>query len=622
MVIDFGAAREEIRGKSKSLSVILKAGYAPEEQYRSRGEQGPWTDVYAVAATYYRMITGKTPPESMDRLAEETMVKPSLYGIDITPAQEQVLLKALAVRAADRYRSMEEFQIDLMNLKKDEQKIGKADAMSAGSSSQPDSQPAGSPDKNEVFHQKVSPIMSDTIGDSRKMAPSSGEKPLRLRKSHLAIAAVLVAFVSLALLSAYGGRTGNGVGERNIIQNDGTAAGSGSVLPAASPTGTVTIGGLFPLTGVLSRIGENSAEVAKLAAADVNEWLEAEGRDWRLRLEIEDTATEGPVGLRKMQSLFGEGVQFFAGPQASVIAQECLAFANANQILYISPSASSPALAIADDFLFRFCTTDAVQGPAIAAVAKAAGVEHLIFGWRGDTWGDGLQNAAEASAKEFGITVDRNKLRYDPLQEVFTSEAALLDAYVSEAVASGVSLNKIGFTIIGFEEAIPFMVEASKYPQLKQIRWIGSDGTAFSEALLQHPIASQFAVDVKFVNSMNKPAELTEQSSFDHVRDHIQEKLGRETDAYSYNTYDIIWCLAMAIDRVGYDSAAVKEILPEVTKEWSAVYSASGYIELNGYGDRAFADYNYVMLNNNREWFIPGYYDSLNQKIIWQTKVF
>jgi branched-chain amino acid transport system substrate-binding protein len=312
---------------------------------------------------------------------------------------------------------------------------------------------------------------------------------------------------------------------------------------------THTIVGIFPLTGVLSTFGENSSEVAKLAADDVNAWLEAEGKDWRLRLEIDDTATEGPVGLTKMQSWFGEGVTFFAGPQASGVAQELLAFANANQILYISPSSTSPALAIADDFLFRFCTTDEVQGPAIAALAQAAGIEHLIFGWRGDTWGDGLQGAAEASLLELGIAVDSNKLRYDPLQEAFTSEAALLDGYVSEAVASGVALDKIGFNVIGFEEVVPFMVEASKYDQLRQIKWIGSDGTAFSEALLQTPEAAQFAVDVKWINSMNKPEDGSE--NYARVRDHIQELLGRETDAYSYNTYDIIWALASG-DRPGW----------------------------------------------------------------------
>ncbi len=411
---------------------------------------------------------------------------------------------------------------------------------------------------------------------------------------------LLIGIMAMAFVAGCGGGTGDG---------------------GDTGTTTHTIVGIFPLTGVLSTFGENSAEVAKLAAADVNEWLEAEGKDWRLRLEIDDTATEGPVGLTKMQSWFGEGVMFFAGPQASGVAQECLAFANANQILYISPSSTSPALSIADDFLLRFCTTDDVQGPAIAAVAQAAGIEHLVFAWRGDTWGDGLQAAAEASAVELGIAIDSNKLRYDPLQEAFTSEAALLDGYISDAVAAGVAIETIGVNVIGFEEVVPFMVEASKYPQLSQVYWIGSDGTAFSEALLQTPTAAQFASDVKFANTMNKPED--DSVNYARVRDHIQQLLGRETDAYSYNTYDIIWALALSIDQVGYDSAAVKDVLPGIVMEWSKDNGASGYIELNEYGDRSFANYDVVMLTEDLAgWYTPGFFDGLTREITWNTPVY
>jgi len=102
--------------KSRGLSVILKAGYAPEEQYRSRGEQGPWTDVYAAAATMYRAITGQEPLESIDRLAEDSLERPSELGAEIDRREEQVLLKALALKAKDRYRTMEEFQAGLMQV--------------------------------------------------------------------------------------------------------------------------------------------------------------------------------------------------------------------------------------------------------------------------------------------------------------------------------------------------------------------------------------------------------------------------------------------------------------------------------------------------------------------------
>jgi len=382
---------------------------------------------------------------------------------------------------------------------------------------------------------------------------------------------------------------------------------------------TYTVVGIFPLTGALGTFGENSSEVARLAARDVNTWLEEEGKNWRLRLEIDDTATEGSVGLRKMQTWYGEGVQFFAGPQASGVAMECLSFANANQILYISPSSTSPALAIPDDFLLRFCTTDALQGPAIAKIVKESGAKHVIFSWRGDTWGDGLQ-AATAEALS-GVTVYPRELRYDPLKEDFSTDIALLDDYVSDLVGQGAALNEIALVVIAFEEIAPFIAQATEYDQLKEIVWIGSDGTANSEALVSHPTASKFADDVRFVNTINRPPAETPQSRFQYVRDHIQTEFGRETDAYSYNTYDIIWAFALSIDEVGYDSVKVKEILPRVADKHTAIHGASGHVVLNADGDRAFADFDLWLISNG-QWQNVGYYDGATGQINWDRKIY
>ncbi|MGC4056086.1 MAG: serine/threonine-protein kinase [Paludibaculum sp.] len=112
-VIDFGAARYALGQQSQNLSVILKHGYAPPEQYEMRGDQGPWTDVYAVAATMYRTMTGEIPPPSPDRQAKDTLQPPSAKGASIPPAHEAALLKALALRPADRYRDMTSLQAAL-----------------------------------------------------------------------------------------------------------------------------------------------------------------------------------------------------------------------------------------------------------------------------------------------------------------------------------------------------------------------------------------------------------------------------------------------------------------------------------------------------------------------------
>jgi serine/threonine protein kinase len=113
-LVDFGAARLAIGEQSKSLSVIVKPGYAPEEQYRTKGKQGPWTDVYATCATLYQCITGKVPSSSPDRLADDDLEMPSLLCPEISKTAEEALLKGLAVRAVDRFQSVDELQNALL----------------------------------------------------------------------------------------------------------------------------------------------------------------------------------------------------------------------------------------------------------------------------------------------------------------------------------------------------------------------------------------------------------------------------------------------------------------------------------------------------------------------------
>ncbi len=112
-LLDFGAARNFTQAGNKSLSVMLKPGYAPEEQYRSRGIQGPWTDIYALCATIYKCITGITPDEANERMRSETLVAPSGLGVYIDPAKEMSLLKGLSVYQEGRQQSVNELLAEL-----------------------------------------------------------------------------------------------------------------------------------------------------------------------------------------------------------------------------------------------------------------------------------------------------------------------------------------------------------------------------------------------------------------------------------------------------------------------------------------------------------------------------
>ncbi|ROZ78322.1 serine/threonine-protein kinase [Ramlibacter sp. WS9] len=113
VLLDFGAARRVIEDQAKTLTVILKPGFAPVEQYADMPDmrQGAWTDVYALAAVVYHAIVGKAPPPSVSRIIKDTMVPLEkaaagsysasfLRGVD----------KALSIRPEDRPQSIAEFR--------------------------------------------------------------------------------------------------------------------------------------------------------------------------------------------------------------------------------------------------------------------------------------------------------------------------------------------------------------------------------------------------------------------------------------------------------------------------------------------------------------------------------
>lgn len=110
---DFGATRYVTTANSKSLSIILKRGFAPEEQYRSKGVRGPWTDVYALGAVMYYMITGTVPQESVERALSDDLKEPSKLGISIPKNIENALMNALNVYQKDRTPSAEAFLAEL-----------------------------------------------------------------------------------------------------------------------------------------------------------------------------------------------------------------------------------------------------------------------------------------------------------------------------------------------------------------------------------------------------------------------------------------------------------------------------------------------------------------------------
>lgn len=123
VLIDFGAAREEVGRRSHSMTAIVAPGYSPLEQYSELGTHGPWTDIYALAATLYRVIGGGRPQEATQRALTDQMITAVEVGAGLYP--EQMLRGidwALKVRPEDRPQSLEEWS-DFLGVEDDEKPL-------------------------------------------------------------------------------------------------------------------------------------------------------------------------------------------------------------------------------------------------------------------------------------------------------------------------------------------------------------------------------------------------------------------------------------------------------------------------------------------------------------------
>ena len=116
ILIDFGSAREFEQDKTQVHTSMLTHGYAPTEQYTANSRKGSYTDIYAIGATMYFVLTGHVPLEAAARLTEP-MAAPKDLAPDIPDEANRTILKAMQLKAENRHQTVQEFMDDLRNIK-------------------------------------------------------------------------------------------------------------------------------------------------------------------------------------------------------------------------------------------------------------------------------------------------------------------------------------------------------------------------------------------------------------------------------------------------------------------------------------------------------------------------
>jgi len=110
VLIDFGAARQSIGSKSRSITTIVTPGYAPIEQYSSKGKLGPWTDIYALAAVSYTCLTGHRPDDASDRVVDDELIPATqAAAMQATAGFLSAVDVALAIPAKKRPQTLDDW---------------------------------------------------------------------------------------------------------------------------------------------------------------------------------------------------------------------------------------------------------------------------------------------------------------------------------------------------------------------------------------------------------------------------------------------------------------------------------------------------------------------------------
>lgn len=362
----------------------------------------------------------------------------------------------------------------------------------------------------------------------------------------------------------------------------------------------VNIGVMLPATGDLASHGQDNNIATQLALDDFNDHLDSINASWRMNIIVEDTQTDPVVALEKIQSLNAKGVKLVVGTETSAELNNVKSYADSNNMLLVSPSSTSPKLAINDN-IFRLIPDDTKQGKVLAELFVLDEIKVIIPIYRGDVWGDGLYDSTRSSFESLGGVVD-DGIRYSPEVTVFSSEASLLDSTLKKYLAEGYSYENIAVLMIGFSEVVHIFNFVNSYDELHKVRWYGSDASSNDDSIVNDSISSKFAQDVNFVATQFAASS---NPTVQRINDHLILQTGSLPNTYAYSSYDALWLLGLSIlETDSMDAKVIKSVLSRVASTYDG---AVGKIVFNEYGDLALSDYALWSVHNG-DWYLHGHY--------------
>ena len=317
----------------------------------------------------------------------------------------------------------------------------------------------------------------------------------------------------------------------------------------------------------------------------LNDFAKKLGYGTTFQFLIDDCQGQDSIHLEKIQGFKSGGITVVEAGGWSSQAQSALSYCNANGILMWSWSSTSPTLAIANDNLFRMCTADSHLSPALADVMWAAGVKSIVLFQRADSWGDGIINLLVPAWTALGGKVAGDKIRYAVETTEFSNYLTVADQQVKTAVASyGGETQRVGVVILCFDEGPVILKQAKSYPNIYNVHWWGSDGTAKSQRAMDDA-----PDEANHIGIYSLLSHETVTPSFVALEQRYMSLTHQQYSMYSAYMYDAAFAIAKAVfETSSTDASKVSAIFPSIC---NSMYGVSGWCRLDSYGDRAAPPY-------------------------------
>jgi branched-chain amino acid transport system substrate-binding protein len=377
--------------------------------------------------------------------------------------------------------------------------------------------------------------------------------------------------------------------------------------PVESPA--IRIGALLPLTGSGASSGESMAVALELAGTDIQQYFTAAGIDEKLVVEVADTRTDTAEALKQLKVFYQEGIRLVIGPYSSAELDHIRGFAGSHDMLILSPSSVAVSLAIPDDNIFRFVTSDIIQGKAMSKMLLEDKIKVIVPIVRNDVWGNDLAESTGAAFIKFGGMVQPDIKFYHSTTN-FSMALNELDAEVAAELEHH-NPNDVAIYLVSFSEGTRILAEAKKYSHLNNVYWYGASALSQNESMLNDTSASLFA----YTHGLPCPVfglDETAKYKWQPLQDRVSAIIGRIPDTYTYTAYDALWVLMQTYRSVN-GKPDIEPLKTAFVAAADSYFGASGNTQLDANGDREFGNYDFWAVKSetgNYQWKRVARYNS------------